>query len=210
MRQMTRNPRRALCIYDPREGQSRHFTLASGTHVSAGSMGFWVAETQGFDWQIYAGTVTDLAASAGGMSYVTYLPWWPSISRRAKDFARGLEQVGRIVPLDENLVVAHSADRRPLVLDCLRLRAKLGGSGSGLWSVGQASDFDALLNDLRDPRMDADSPILSTAGSLQSINLALCMDDGVDALFVKLNSVSPNLLDELFSALKRDQTQALE
>lgn len=168
-------------ISDPRQGDDRRFLLR-GEEVSAAEEGLWIAEGPSVDWTNHAHFLNRAAAATRQPFYVTFLPWLPGIVAKTEFFR---ERLSPVVEISDGLLIAAPATAS--VSDALQVRSKLGGQHSGLWSFGATDDFESLVELWRGAGEEADSPILGSVAARRVLSLALCLDDGVDMLLLRLS-----------------------
>jgi hypothetical protein len=122
----------------------------------------------------------DAMLAQSGVQFVTALDW-----RKAPE---GLHEAFRticsdVITRDQVLFIGRGARRLDFGTAVLTLRERLGGRQGGLWSFGVAESFELIQRAFSDTGLD--SPILSVAVALPAIQIALCLDDDLDMVFVR-------------------------
>jgi hypothetical protein len=178
--------------YDSRRGEFRSFGENS-TAVSSLAEKLWVAEGPNTDWREFASVLEQALAATGEQRYATFLPWSP---HREDKIAVFQERLGPATDVGGGLLIARFVNSAAAVLE---VRAELGSAHSGLWSLGASSSPDALVHLWQKAGPEADSPITATVAARSAISFALCLDDGLDFVMVRLNdrtSFIPDLLSQ--------------
>jgi hypothetical protein len=186
-----------LQVYDPRRGDDRLFRFRSKESVSSLSNGFWICETSSLDWRPQAALLDQTFAAMRGQGYLTYLPWAPDDSGRAARFQSEFVRVNRVPP--GALLVAQVDSGDGLVTRMLQEHAAFGGRGGGLWSTGVAGSIAELEAGLQRIGEEADSPILASAANLSAVQCALCLDDGIDMILLRLAVDLEDTIDMLLA-----------
>jgi hypothetical protein len=182
-------------IFDPRKTEDRRFCVA-GDQVSSLAEGLWIAEGPNTDWIGQAHLLETAAAATGDQLFVTFLPWVPHRTRKTASFKERLSPVVEIV---DGLLLGTPVDSG--VSEMLRARTALGESTSGLWSFGTSGSLDEVVQGWRRAGRDGESPILGTVAARKAISFALCLDDGVDMLFFRLDDRTSSLADLFYRTL---------
>jgi hypothetical protein len=189
----------AVQVFDPRVGGDRKFVIGRPKrHVSTLATGHWALEGPSIVWTAHSDLLTKGITLAGGKAFVTFLPWSPNIPSKVDCFRAAFSEVrdtgGPLIghePLGENLIPKVWAAQAAI------------GAATGLWSFGSTDSVDGLAANVRALGSEANSPIFLAAGALPSIGFALCLDDGLDMMFVRLTSTTAPVVDELANRFRR-------
>lgn len=189
-------PGSAWRIYDPRIGGDRVFAVRLGETVSSLAHNTWVLETETRDWSCCIDLLDKAFVSVPGYAYATCLVW----SVNARNLMNSLVTHGReILP---GLWLLSLEDAAP-VTAMMNIRAACGAAQSGLWSVGVADSVDSVEAGIRAGHGEVDSPILLTARLLGVVSCALCLDDGLDMVFVREHGSVALFVDRIADRLHR-------
>ena len=180
-------------IYDPRLGQTRTFEIYAGNIVSSLHYRFWIMEAPNGSFARHESLLTEVFGAVEGCAFATYVPWGPDRNRQRDVFVASFMNVAEIS--GGALLLGEYRDQSSqIVSHVFHIRESLGGDASGTWSLGVATSFDDLHSSILAAGSSADSPIFGMAASMQIIGCGLCLDDGLDMLFLRLTTRTDRLL----------------
>jgi hypothetical protein len=196
MRPMKVNP--PWDVYDPRLGQSREFRLGDGI-VGTLPFGLWVLEHAGsYQWNGVAHILDSLVAQYVGDGFVLWNPWSP-LARNTTTFEKAFPQARDL----SHVLCARGLAKLGLISSTLETMTAMGGRNSGLWALGVATSSSDLVASVEHARSAAESPILATASAMPVIQVALCLDDGVDMLFVRETPGAATAIDHVLRQVRQ-------
>lgn len=172
--------------FDPKNGVGRTFVVGRNrVQVSTLDFAVWYLEGPSTNWNEHADLVSRLLTNADGEGFVFHLPWYPKVSLQAEGSRRAFPTV---VSSDEHLLLARGISK-PELFDRFSVLNETFGTSNGLWRLGSAISLEAMTAVVGDTSdAEAESPIFLVAKVLGDIGCALCIDDGMDALFVRTSS----------------------